>query len=156
VTASNGTRLTRAERARLEAKRSAIIDTYTDGAIDKADRDRRLAAVDTDLAAIVSTTTLEHLSAIDWSWKAADVNAILRAMFEYIQLGDDPSPGFAPSGASRRSTWRDRGDVPSAPVTRRDTDPVRTADVRRDLRRCRWVPLARRTIPTARLDGGPG
>jgi DNA invertase Pin-like site-specific DNA recombinase len=93
-----------AERERLSVKRSRVIDSYTDGAIDKAERDRRLAAVDADVAAIVDEQRMEAIpQAVDWSQPPAIVNELLRAMWTHVELGPDLRPIRA---AWRRADWR--------------------------------------------------
>lgn len=82
-----------AERERLEAKRALVIDTYTDGAIGKPERDRRLADVDADLGKLDDEQRVEAIAQrINWSLDAATINTMLRALFEYIELGPDLVP----------------------------------------------------------------
>lgn len=70
--------------AALGAKRSRIVDTYADGVIDKAERDRRLAAVAADESKL-STRRWVKLIALPPDVEADDprrVNAYLRRIFE--------------------------------------------------------------------------
>jgi hypothetical protein len=75
------------ERVRLTAKRERWIEQYADGVIDKATRDRHLSAVDGDLAALDVRREVIRVPAIDWSWDPGDLNVVLRAVFERIDLG---------------------------------------------------------------------
>lgn len=84
-----------AERASLEAKRARIIDTYTDGLIDKAERDRRMAAVMAGLDLLSARQEMVELPRIDWTEPIAELNAVLRALLTRIDL--DPLT-FQPVG----------------------------------------------------------
>jgi hypothetical protein len=93
-----------AERGKLAAKRDRIIDLAADGVIDKPERDRRLAVVDEQLAAIVDVPTLVDIpQAIDWTWPPEKVNAVLRALWDHVELGADMAPV---SFAWRVPEWR--------------------------------------------------
>lgn len=81
-----------AERSRQEAKRERIVDAYTDGVIDKAERDRRLAKVDDAIARLDSTAVVIDLRTLDWSKPPGAVNAVLRAMWRHVELGPDLLP----------------------------------------------------------------
>ena len=75
-----------AELARLDLKRARIIDTYTDGLIDKAERDRRMAAVVEALSRLDARHELAAVLSIDWTQPPEKVNAVLRLLFERIDL----------------------------------------------------------------------
>jgi DNA invertase Pin-like site-specific DNA recombinase len=81
-----------AQRDAIEAKRLRIVDTYTDGIIDKAERDRRLAAIADELANLEAVTALVDVPEVDWSWEPAALNRVLRALFRRIELGPDLRP----------------------------------------------------------------
>jgi DNA invertase Pin-like site-specific DNA recombinase len=86
-------------REALSAKRARIIDTYTDGAISKSDRDARLRDVDQALEKVDAETRIVDLpSVIDWSWPPRQLNAVLRAIWERVELGPDMQPA--------RFVWR--------------------------------------------------
>ncbi|MFI5461356.1 MAG: recombinase family protein [Isosphaerales bacterium] len=75
-----------AELARLDLKRARIIDTYTDGLIDKAERDRRLAAVVGARDRLAARDEFAAAPSIDWTRPPAELNGVLRLLFEQIDL----------------------------------------------------------------------
>jgi hypothetical protein len=89
------------QRARLEGKREKVIDSYVDEKITKADRDRRLAAIDTEFAALDSRRIMlavPSIAEIDWD-DPAKVNGVLAALFEEVRLD---AASFQPTAF----TWR--------------------------------------------------
>jgi DNA invertase Pin-like site-specific DNA recombinase len=82
-----------AARAGLEARRLRIFDLYESGHIDKAERERRLERVRDGLAALDERRMVQVVPSIDWSWPPRELNRVLRALFERIEL--DPE-SFAP------------------------------------------------------------
>ena len=81
-----------ARRVALERKRERIIDSYTDGAIERPARDRRLAEVDAERDALAVRAVVVAVPALDWSWSPATLNGVLRSLFRTIQLGADLLP----------------------------------------------------------------
>lgn len=82
-----------AERAALEAKRERIVDAYMDGTIAKADRDRRLEAVDAALRQLAVRDEIEALPTIDWDNDPPDaINTVLRTLWEYVELDENLDP----------------------------------------------------------------
>jgi hypothetical protein len=79
-------------RGRIEAKRVRVVDAYVDGAIDKGERDRRLRRLDDESDALTAQTYIAQVPAIDWSWPPADINGVLRAMWEHIELDTNMRP----------------------------------------------------------------
>jgi len=75
-----------AERAELEARRERIIDLFEAGHIDRADRERRLAVVAQDLSRIDARDVVLAVPAIDWTWTPRQLNGVLRALLEGIEL----------------------------------------------------------------------
>jgi DNA invertase Pin-like site-specific DNA recombinase len=63
-------------------------------AIDEEEFQRRVRALDDELETIEARSHAEAIPpAIDWqAWTAEKVNTILRAQFEYVQLGEDMRP----------------------------------------------------------------
>jgi hypothetical protein len=89
------------QRGVLEAKRERIIDAYVDAKVSKAQRDTRLAAIDTEFAQLDErrvVLAIPTVTDIDWA-DPAKVNGVLRALFERVDL--DPVT-FQPTGF----TWR--------------------------------------------------
>jgi len=91
-----------AERAALEARRLNVLDMREAGQIDRAECDRRLAALTDALTKLDSrrvVLAVPPVSEVDWSKPPAVLNAFLRAMFERIDLDPEtmqPLPdGFA-------------------------------------------------------------
>jgi DNA invertase Pin-like site-specific DNA recombinase len=82
------------ERARggIEQRRVRVVDAYVDGAIDKSERDRRLRKLDDESDALTARTYIAQVPAIDWSWPPADINSVLRAMWEHIELDASMRP----------------------------------------------------------------
>jgi len=78
-----------ARRQTLEAKRARWIEQYGEGLIDKAERDRRLAPIDQELADVdTRTDTLRAIPPrdVDWTKPAEDLNAFLRSIWHDIEL----------------------------------------------------------------------
>jgi DNA invertase Pin-like site-specific DNA recombinase len=84
-----------AERTALEARRARIIDMREAGQIDRSECDRRLAAVSEALERLSVQQEVIELPEIDWTWPPAELNKVLRALFERIDL--DPLT-FQPTG----------------------------------------------------------
>jgi DNA invertase Pin-like site-specific DNA recombinase len=76
-------------RAGLDARRLRIIDMYDGGLIDRSDRDRRLAAVTDELQRLDARSVVLAVPAVDWTRPPHALNAVLRALFERIEL--DPA-----------------------------------------------------------------
>jgi DNA invertase Pin-like site-specific DNA recombinase len=81
-----------AERERQEARRARIVDAYVDGTLDKAERDRRLGEVDAIIAKLARTGRVAVIPSIDWDASPESLNAVLRALWERIDLGGDLRP----------------------------------------------------------------
>jgi len=80
-------------REALATRRSRVLDMYESGLIEKADRDARLYAIADELERLDAETRLVDVPpAIDWSWPPAQINAVLRALWEQVELGSDLMP----------------------------------------------------------------
>jgi hypothetical protein len=80
-------------RAGLTAKRERIVDSFMDGTITKADRDRRLAEVDDQLAGLAIRIEVVTLPTIDWeNWSPDAINGVLRAMWDHIEMDEQLDP----------------------------------------------------------------
>jgi DNA invertase Pin-like site-specific DNA recombinase len=86
-------------RAALEAKRERWLEQYAEGLIDKATRDAKLAAIDTQETALDAARILVDVpQEVDWTWPPGAINAVLRALWERVELGPDLMP--------ERFVWR--------------------------------------------------
>ena len=91
-------RVTLAEKASneltlLDRKRGRVVEAYLELSIDKDERDRRLAAIDQDRQRVASrAATVSIPGAVDWTWPPARLNAVLRALWERIELDNDLLP----------------------------------------------------------------
>jgi hypothetical protein len=79
-----------AELARLELEPARILDMYANGLMDRAERDRRMATVvegrDRLAARLAARHELAAVPSIDWTGPPAELNAVLRLLFERIDL----------------------------------------------------------------------
>lgn len=78
----------------LEAKRERIAESYIEGLIDKATRDARLAVVAADLDKQAAKARAQDMvvPSIDWAWPPAKLNAVLRALWDHVQLDERMQP----------------------------------------------------------------
>ncbi|MGA3030849.1 MAG: recombinase family protein [Candidatus Limnocylindrales bacterium] len=74
------------ERAELESRRARVIESFMDGTIDRADRDRRLAAISDALGRLETRSEVVAIPAVDWSQSSATLNGVLRALFERVDV----------------------------------------------------------------------
>jgi DNA invertase Pin-like site-specific DNA recombinase len=79
-------------RAALEMRRLRVLDLYEAGHIDAADRDRRLSAITEEIAKLDNVERLVDVPELDWSWPPERINAVLRAMWDHVELGEDMRP----------------------------------------------------------------
>lgn len=81
------------DREKLGAKRARVIESFIDGVIDKAERDRRLARIDAELDVIVDIPTMIQVpQTIDWTWRPEHINTVLRTYWNAVELGPDLRP----------------------------------------------------------------
>jgi DNA invertase Pin-like site-specific DNA recombinase len=101
-----------ARRLELEARRQRVLDNYEDGLTDKAGRDAKLLAIGDELTSLDATEQLLNVPpAVDWDWEPKAINAVLRAMWDHMQLGPDMLPAAA---VWRVPEWRAGGPVGAA------------------------------------------
>jgi DNA invertase Pin-like site-specific DNA recombinase len=84
-----------AERAKLDGRRSRILDMFEAGHITREEREARLAPVYEALERLdreAGAATLATIPTIDWSWPPERLNAVLRALWAQIELGHDLRP----------------------------------------------------------------
>lgn len=80
------------QRAELGARRDRVVESYIEGLIDRANRDQRLQNIDEDLAKLGSVGRIVAIPEIDWDWPVGELNATLRALFEYLELDENMLP----------------------------------------------------------------
>lgn len=80
------------KRADLDARRGRVQDMYEAGDLPRDDYRRRLATIDDALEVLDIERRVVSVPEIDWSWDPADVNRILRAMWDYVEMGPDLRP----------------------------------------------------------------
>lgn len=77
------------ERTDLDGRRERIVDLFEAGHIDRTDRERRLSAVYEAMSRLDAKLTMEKVPTIDWTWSPIQLNVVLRALFESIELDPD-------------------------------------------------------------------
>lgn len=81
------------QRQGLERRRGKVIDLYLEDIIDKAERDRRLAKIDDELAKLRRRQVIRTVvPSIHRDTPPEAMNGALRALFEHVQLGADLRP----------------------------------------------------------------
>lgn len=75
-----------AKWAQLDAQRARIVEAFIDGIIDRSERDRRLVALTATLRGLDARSVILKVPAIDWTRPPRALNAVLRALFERIEL----------------------------------------------------------------------
>jgi DNA invertase Pin-like site-specific DNA recombinase len=83
---------TDARRAELTEQRRRLAVTYSRGALDDATYAAEDEALTAELADLDAQGAEREIVPIDWTWDAADINAILREMWTSVQLDDDLLP----------------------------------------------------------------
>jgi DNA invertase Pin-like site-specific DNA recombinase len=77
----------REQRGRLETRRGRWLELYADGQIDRAELARRVAAIDEEVANLDSMRLMRAVPEVPWDkGSVRDINAVLRAQFERIDL----------------------------------------------------------------------
>ena len=87
-------------RQGLEERRRRVLDNYEISELSKEERDEKLAQIRDELSKLDAAARVVELpQSIDWEkWPAANINAVLRDLWEHIQL----DAKMQPTGA----TWR--------------------------------------------------
>lgn len=79
-------------RDELEAERQHVTQTALVPGVDLGIVQARLAAIDAELAGLEVEREIVELPAIEWDAPAEDLNAVLRALWTGVELGDDMRP----------------------------------------------------------------
>ena len=95
------------EREDLEARRVRLLDMYEVGAIARDEWRTRLEAVDTAIERLDEGERIVAVPPLDWTWPPEAVNAVLRAMWRWIELDEHMRPVLAEWTAPE---WRSSGD----------------------------------------------
>ena len=87
------------KRAELEARRVEVLDMAEYRHIDRAERDRRLTAIADEMERMDARRMTLGVPRLDWNWPPRQINVVLRALFERIDIDAvtfQPRPdGFA-------------------------------------------------------------
>jgi len=81
-----------ARRDALEAQRERLGWAATDGLLTREQAKAKAAEIDAALAKLDDREEVIEIPAIEWEAPPEKVNAILRALWEYVQLGPDMRP----------------------------------------------------------------
>lgn len=81
-----------AKRAELGGQRERMGWAVTDGLLDRTAAARRAAELDAELELLDHQEAIVQVPAIDWSWSAAELNQVLRALWEHIELDANMRP----------------------------------------------------------------
>jgi len=78
----------------LLARRQRVIDNYEDGLITREERTEKVGAIDVELERLtaVSAAVLAVPPTLDWAWPPAQLNGVLRAMWDHVKLDDQMAP----------------------------------------------------------------
>lgn len=79
-------------RADLDARRGRIIDALEAGTITRVEAEPRLAKIAEEADTIEAEEAVVDVPRIDWAWPEEQVNAVMRAFFERIEVGADMRP----------------------------------------------------------------
>lgn len=83
----------------LEAERGRVLDMFQSGDIDRAERVDRLEGISERMSRLAAKSRLRKVPEVDWAWPAQQLNDVLRAVFDGIDLDPEtfmPRPdGFA-------------------------------------------------------------
>jgi hypothetical protein len=83
------------ERAELDERKRRVLDMFEAGHLTRDEREVRLAPIYEALERLDSESTVDVVAAIpaiDWTWPPEQLNPVLRALWERIDLGDDLRP----------------------------------------------------------------
>lgn len=82
-----------AERRReLEEQRKRLGWAVADGLLERDEARERAAAITAELAQLADQEAAVEIPAVDWDWPATELNGVLRALWEYIELDEAMRP----------------------------------------------------------------
>jgi DNA invertase Pin-like site-specific DNA recombinase len=87
-----------AARSALAERRSRLALAFTRGAVDEPTWSAEDAIIAAELDGLTDAEALAAVPLVDWTWEPDSVNAVLRALFDRIQLGPDFRPLPYPDG----------------------------------------------------------
>lgn len=80
------------KRAELSARRERLGWAVADGLLDRAVAAERASSIDAELNDLNSQERVIVVPRINWSWPTMHLNAVLRAMWEYVELDEAMQP----------------------------------------------------------------
>jgi DNA invertase Pin-like site-specific DNA recombinase len=79
-------------RAELEGQRERLGWAVADGLLGREQAKERAAVIARELEQLDEQEALVDVPAVDWSWPAAELNAVLRALWEFVELDEQMRP----------------------------------------------------------------
>lgn len=80
------------KRAELLTRRERLGWAVADGLLDRGVAQVRAAELDEELDALNSIEKVVRVPTVDWTWPAAELNAVLRTIWEYVDLDEAMQP----------------------------------------------------------------
>lgn len=74
------------QRPELEQRRARVLDMYESNDIGRDEYRRRIQAIDTAAERLDARRIVSAIPRLDWTWPTRQINAVLRAMFERVDL----------------------------------------------------------------------
>jgi site-specific DNA recombinase len=81
-----------ARRTELDDRRARVVDAFLDGTVDKGRRDSELDAIDAELDRLSAAVRVVDVPQLDWAWQPGAVNAVLRALWDHVELDPELRP----------------------------------------------------------------
>jgi len=81
-----------ARRDALEAQRERLGWAVTDGLLTRDQARAKAEAIDEELATLADREEVIEVPQVDWTWPPAELNAVLRSLFAYIELDRSMRP----------------------------------------------------------------
>ena len=80
------------QRAALQGQRDRVGWAMVDGMIDREQARVKVAEIEAELEALDERERIVAVPTIDWSWQPSDLNAVLRGVWEYVELDTTMKP----------------------------------------------------------------